>query len=62
VAGGPALSIPLAVITALPALGRVLVRSGIGRLPEEGGFPEQLEGAVPNERLASDSARRLQPS
>jgi membrane glycosyltransferase len=35
IAGGPLLSIPLAVMTASPALGRALVRMGIGRLPEE---------------------------
>ena len=34
-AGGPVLSIPLAVITARPAVGRFLTRLGIGRLPEE---------------------------
>jgi membrane glycosyltransferase len=35
IAGGPLLAIPLAVVTASPALGRVLLRLGIGRLPEE---------------------------
>ena len=34
-AGGPALSIPLGVLTARPAAGRWLTRIGIGRLPEE---------------------------
>jgi len=34
-AGGPALSIPFAVVTALPGVGRVLTRIGLGRLPEE---------------------------
>jgi len=34
-AGGLALSIPLAVVTASPAVGRALVRIGLGRLPEE---------------------------
>jgi membrane glycosyltransferase len=34
-AGGLALSIPFAVITAMPRVGRALVRIGIGRLPEE---------------------------
>jgi membrane glycosyltransferase len=34
-AGGPALSIPFAVITASPGVGRLLQRIGIGRLPEE---------------------------
>jgi membrane glycosyltransferase len=62
VAGGPALSIPLAVITALPAVGRVLVRLGIGRLPEEVGLSDEREGVVPSVRPASRSTRRLQPS
>jgi membrane glycosyltransferase len=35
IAGGPLVAIPLAVITALPATGRLLLRLGIGRLPEE---------------------------
>ena len=34
-AGGLALSIPLALITALPATGQLLAHAGIGRLPEE---------------------------
>jgi membrane glycosyltransferase len=34
-AGGPALAIPFAMITAWPSLGRVAARVGIGRLPEE---------------------------
>jgi membrane glycosyltransferase len=41
-AGGPALAIPLAVITARPALGRMLARIGIGRLPEETQPPQSL--------------------
>jgi len=38
-AAGPALSIPLAVITARPAVGAALARIGIGRLPEETAAP-----------------------
>jgi membrane glycosyltransferase len=41
-AGGPALSIPLAVFTARPGLGRLLTRIGIGRLPEETAPPLAL--------------------
>ena len=41
-AAGPALAIPLAVFTALPAVGRALTRIGIGRLPEETGPPPAL--------------------
>jgi len=35
IAGGPLLSIPLAVATASPALGRLLITMGLDRLPEE---------------------------
>lgn len=42
IAGGLALSIPLAVITAAPATGRALWRLGIGRLPEETAPPPEL--------------------
>ena len=42
-AGGPALSIPLAVLTARPAAGRWLTRIGIGRLPEETAPPLALK-------------------
>ncbi len=34
-AAGPALAIPFAVVTALPAVGSTFARAGIGRLPEE---------------------------
>ena len=43
IAGGLALSIPLAVITSLPALGMAFTRIGIGRLPEETEPPVILE-------------------
>jgi membrane glycosyltransferase len=47
-AGGPALSIPLAVFTGRPAVGRFLMRLGIGRLPEETAPPRALtELALP---------------
>jgi membrane glycosyltransferase len=41
-AGGPLLSIPLAVITAMPALGRALIAIGLDRLPEEIVPPPEL--------------------
>jgi len=41
-AGGPALAIPFAMLTAWPALGRLGVRVGIGRLPEETAAPKEL--------------------
>lgn len=57
VAAGLALAVPLAVLTALPSLGRLLVRWGIGRLPEESASPD---AAPPLE--APGPARSLQPS
>ncbi|MDQ8730271.1 glucans biosynthesis glucosyltransferase MdoH [Bradyrhizobium sp. LHD-71] len=56
-AGGLALSIPLAVVTAKSAVGRRLTRWGIGRLPEETTPPACLQAlALP----ALDGARRPQ--
>ncbi|MBX9828800.1 MAG: glucans biosynthesis glucosyltransferase MdoH [Xanthobacteraceae bacterium] len=55
-AGGPALAIPLAVVSAWPAVGRALVRLGIGRLPEETTPPPALTAlALP--ALAKAEAR-----
>ncbi len=42
VAGGLAISIPFAVVTAMPGVGRALARIGIGRLPEESAPPKAL--------------------
>ena len=42
IAGGPLLSIPLAVVTAAPALGRALIALGLDRLPEETLPPPEL--------------------
>ena len=42
IAGGPLLSIPLAVVTASPALGRALITIGLDRLPEETEPPLEL--------------------
>ena len=41
-AGGPALAVPFAMLTAWPPLGRLAVSIGIGRLPEETATPEEL--------------------
>jgi membrane glycosyltransferase len=41
-AGGPALAVPFAMLTAWPPLGRLAVRIGIGRLPEETATPEDM--------------------
>jgi membrane glycosyltransferase len=47
-AGGPALAVPFAVVTAWPTLGSLAARMGIGRLPEETATPEDLlELALP---------------
>jgi membrane glycosyltransferase len=42
IAGGLAVSIPFAVITAMPSVGLALARIGIGRLPEESAPPKAL--------------------
>jgi membrane glycosyltransferase len=42
IAGGPALSIPLAVVSSWPGVGRLLMRAGIGALPEENAPPAPL--------------------
>jgi membrane glycosyltransferase len=60
-AGGPALSVPFAMITAWPLLGSVAARVGIGRLPEETTRPAVLlalalpaiEAAAPAPRPSS---------
>jgi membrane glycosyltransferase len=41
-AGGPALAVPFAMITAWPLVGSFAVRTGIGRLPEEIATPTVL--------------------
>jgi membrane glycosyltransferase len=56
-AGGPALSIPLAVLTARPAVGIFLARIGIGRLPEETAPPLALSAlALPAVNAAARPA------
>jgi len=47
IAGGPLVAIPLAVVTAMPEVGRTLVRLGIGRLPEEIAPPPELRALMP---------------
>jgi membrane glycosyltransferase len=42
-AAGPALSIPFAMLTAWPSLGRLFARVGIGRIPEETIAPAELD-------------------
>jgi membrane glycosyltransferase len=57
-AGGLALSIPLAVLTAQRAAGRLLTRIGIGRLPEETAPPPSLRAlALPAIKAAQASQR-----
>jgi membrane glycosyltransferase len=53
-AAGPAMAVPFAVVTALPALGELAARIGVGRLPEETATPEHLlELALPAIKSAS---------
>jgi membrane glycosyltransferase len=55
IAGGLALSIPLAVITSWPSVGVALARIGIGRLPEETSPPPALSAlALPAIELAAN--------
>jgi len=45
-AGGPALAIPFAMISASPWLGRLSMRIGLGRIPEETARPAELQALV----------------
>ncbi len=57
-AAGPALAIPLAVVTALPAFGSTFARIGIGRLPEETAPPAALYAlALPAIEMAAPAPR-----
>ena len=57
-AGGPALAIPFAVMTAWPWLGSFAARIGIGRLPEETARPAALLAlALPAIEQAAPSLR-----
>ena len=47
IAGGLALAVPLAVVTAAPGLGQLLARIGIGQLPEEIDPPHILLALLP---------------
>jgi membrane glycosyltransferase len=56
-AAGPALSIPLAVVTSQPRLGEAAVRVGLARLPEETDPPPVLRAlGVPAIALMADTA------
>jgi membrane glycosyltransferase len=57
-AAGPALAIPLAVISALPEVGLAFMRAGIGRLPEETEPPAALRAlALPAVEAAAPLPR-----
>jgi membrane glycosyltransferase len=59
IAGGPLVSIPLAVVTASPAAGRALMRLGLGRLPEETAPPAELRAlALPALEMSAPSLQR----
>jgi membrane glycosyltransferase len=61
-AGGPALSVPLSVLTARPAIGAALTRLGIGRLPEETAPPIALAAlALPAIAAASRTPAAAAP-
>jgi membrane glycosyltransferase len=45
-AGGPTVAIPLAMLTALPSLGALSARIGLGRLPEETSAPVALRALM----------------
>jgi membrane glycosyltransferase len=58
-AGGPLLSIPLAVLTAAPAAGHALIAAGIDRLPEEIVPPPELRALdLPAIALSQGGAER----
>jgi membrane glycosyltransferase len=58
IAGGLALSIPFAVITAMPRVGHALARLGLGRLPEETAPPYALRAlALPAFETAAPPMR-----
>jgi membrane glycosyltransferase len=58
IAGGPLVSIPLAVVTASPAVGRALMRVGLGRLPEETAPPAELRAlALPAIEMSAPTLR-----
>jgi membrane glycosyltransferase len=59
-AAGPALSIPLAVATSIPAVGRAFARWGIGRLPEETA-PSPILEALDLPALAEARPKRAAP-
>jgi len=46
IAGGLALAVPLAVISAAPLAGRLMLRVGLGRLPEETAPPDTLRALL----------------
>jgi membrane glycosyltransferase len=59
IAGGLVLSIPFAVLTAAPRLGRALVRVGFCRLPEETAPPAELAAlALPAIEISTAAAAR----
>jgi membrane glycosyltransferase len=59
-AAGPALAIPLAVVTAWPAVGRTFARVGVARLPEETNPPSALSTlALPAIAMAAPAPRAV---
>jgi len=60
-AGGPALAIPFAMITAWPPVGRFCTRVGVGRLPEETAPPDALKALALPAIEAATPLPRLSP-
>src|SRR5207249_2072625 len=61
-AGGLAFAVPLAVVTALPVVGRAMVRIGLGRLPEETVPPAALRALALPAIEASASVALSRPA
>jgi membrane glycosyltransferase len=59
-AGGPALAIPFAMITAWPWVGRLFARMGVGRLPEETAPPAAFD-ALSLPAIAASAPPPLRP-
>jgi membrane glycosyltransferase len=58
IAGGPLISIALAVVTASPALGRALIAVGLDRLPEETEPPPELRALeLPAIEMSQDASQ-----
>lgn len=62
IAGGLAISIPFAVLTSLPSVGRAMIRLGLARIPEELNPPEILTNLGLSALELSGRVRVSQPA